>query len=103
MHFLVKASIPVEVGNRKMRDGTLGATTDAILKVAKPEAVYFSDVDGVRTIYTIMNVTDAGDLSPVLEAWYLGVSASVEVRMACTPEDMAKAGPKMPGVVTQFA
>jgi|SRR5215471_2135506 len=103
MHFLIKASIPAEVGNAKQKDGTLGDTTNAILAQAKPEIVFFTGEGGVRTIYTLVNVADSSDITLIQEAWYIGLDASVEVQLACTPEDMAKSAPQLPGIVAKFA
>jgi hypothetical protein len=50
MRFLVKVNIPVEAGNQAARAGKLGSTIQSILADLKPEAVYFTDDNGQRTV-----------------------------------------------------
>jgi hypothetical protein len=42
MRVMLRASIPVEVGNAAIKDGSLPKKTQAILNELKPEAAYFS-------------------------------------------------------------
>jgi hypothetical protein len=102
MRFLIKASIQTKVGNAKTKDDTISKTTQAILNLAKPEAVYFTAADGVRTTYTVVNVRDASELSSILEAWYLGFEANLEVHFACTPDDVAMSAPRIQEIVAKF-
>ena len=101
MRFLLQATVPTEVGNAKVKDGTVSDTLQALLGVAKPEAVFFAD--GIRRTYMIVNVKDAAELSLILEAWHLGFSADVEVNIACTPEDADMASARIPEIVAKFA
>jgi|SRR5215831_8773805 len=106
MHFLVKASIPTEVGNAKVKNGTLPDAVKAVLTYAeakaKPETIFFTAEDGVRTVYALMNVTDTTGISLIEEAWYLAFKAKVDIQLACTPEDAAMAAPMLPALVAKF-
>jgi len=106
MHFLVRASIPTAIGNAKVKDGTLPDATKAVLSSAegkaKPVAIFFTAEDGVRTVYALMDVSDTAGISVIEEAWFLAFSAKVEIQLACTPEDAAKAAPLLPQVIAKF-
>jgi hypothetical protein len=54
MRFLVKVNIPVEAGNQAARAGKLGSTIQSILADLKPEAVYFTDDNGQRTVFSFL-------------------------------------------------
>jgi hypothetical protein len=95
MRFLIKVSIPVEAGNKAIRDGTLGATIGRILNELKPEAAYFTTDGGKRTGFIVLDMKDPHQMVFVAEPWFLAFNASVEYHPAMTPEDLQKAGPDM--------
>jgi len=95
MRFLMKVTIPVEAGNKAIRDGTLGATIGRILNEVKPEAAYFAEVDGQRCGFIIVDMAAVHQMPFVSEPWYLAFNASVEFHPAMTPEDLQKAGPDL--------
>ena len=95
MRFLIKVSIPVEAGNKAIRDGTLGATIGRILNELKPEAAYFAEVDGQRCGFIFVDMQDVSKMPFVSEPWFLAFNASVELHPAMTPEDLQRAGPDM--------
>ena len=61
-----------------MRDGTAGSKLDAILEATKPEAVYFTEQNGLRTAILIVDLPDP--------------EADVEFHIVMTPDDLKKAG-----------
>ena len=95
MRFLIKVSIPIEAGNKAIRDGTLAKTIGRALDELKPEAVYFSAIDGQRTGFIVADMKDAHQMVSVAEPWFLAFNASVEFYPAMTPEDLQRAGPDM--------
>ena len=93
MRMMMRVSIPVETGNAAARAGSLGKTIQQILADLKPEAAYFSEDDGKRTGYVFFDMTDSSQLPAVAEPWFLAFNASLTVRPAMIPQDLAKAEP----------
>ncbi len=92
MRFLLKVNIPVETGNRAVREGTLEKTIQQILGTLKPEASYFVAENGQRCGYLIVNMDSASKIPSMAEPWFLAFNAAVEFQPVMTPEDLQKAG-----------
>ena len=92
MRFLVKVNIPVEAGNRAVKEGTLGKTIQKILAEQKPEAAYFVADNGQRCGYLILNMESASKIPAIAEPWFLALNAAVEMMPAMVLDDLQKAG-----------
>ena len=93
MRIFVKVEIPVETGNALVKNGKLGETIQSILKEQKPEAAYFTEMDGRRTGLLFLNLSDESQIPAIAEPWFLAFKARVEFHPAMVLEDLAKAGP----------
>jgi hypothetical protein len=95
MRFLMKVSIPIESGNKAIRDGTLAKTIRGALEEMKPEAAYFTEIDGQRTGFIVVDIQGNHQIPFYGEPWFLAFNASVEFHPAMTPADLEKAGPDL--------
>ena len=102
MRCLLKISIPVEVGNARIKDGTLPKTIQSILQDQKPEAAYFAEDNGRRTGFVFVNVPEPSDIPRLAEPWFLALDASVEFHPAMTVEDLVKAGPAIEAAARKY-
>jgi hypothetical protein len=102
MRFLVKVNIPVEAGNKAVKDGKLGTIIQSILADQKPEAVYFTDDNGQRTALVFLDLQDASQIPATVEPWMLAFNASIEVHPVMVPEDLAKAGSDFEAAVNKY-
>ena len=93
MRFMITCRIPVERGNELARAGTLGSTIQSIMEELKPEAAYFTDIEGGRGGYIIVNMDDASQIPALAEPLFLGLGATIQVHPVMTPEDLGKAAP----------
>jgi hypothetical protein len=93
MRFMITCSIPVEKGNELAKTDTLDATIHSIMEELKPEAAYFSDIEGGRVGYIVVNIDDVSQIAAVVEPLYLRLGAAIQVHRVMTPEELGRATP----------
>ena len=81
-------SIDPEKGDALIKEGRLGATMAPILEDLQPEAAYFTDVDGTRGGYIVVNMEDASQIPAMTEPLLLGLGATIQMQPVMTPEDL---------------
>jgi hypothetical protein len=91
MRVLIKAKIPHESFNAAVRDGSAGQKTQRILDEMKPEAVYFTEMEGHRTVVMVVDLKEASQIPAYAEPLFLTFNASVSFHPAMTQDDLAKA------------
>jgi len=92
MRILLQISIPHEPFNSFVRDGTVGAKMEQILKATKPETISFTEQDGHRGAVAVVEMSEASQIPALAEPWFLAFNADVKMRIAMTPADLAKSG-----------
>jgi len=88
----MQVKFPIEPFNTYVKDGTAGAKMQKILADLKPEAAYFTEFEGHRGGMIIVNMDNTSQIPALAEPWFLTFHASVELKLAMTPEDLARAG-----------
>ncbi len=91
MRMLMFVKLPVEPFNSMVRDGSAPATMKRILDEIKPEAAYFSSMDGHRGGVIVVNFDHSSDIPRLAEPWFLHFNAEVTFSPAMTPADLARA------------
>ena len=92
MRVILHVTMPVEPFNAFVRDGSAGMKIKKILDEAKPEAAYFTDSDGQRSGWIIVDLADASRIPALAEPWFLTFHAKCELKIAMTAEDLGKSG-----------
>ena len=92
MRMMMQVNFPVKEFNAKVKDGSAGKTLEQILGDIKPEAVYFYEERGERSVILIVDVPKPSALPSLAEPWFLAFNASVHFRIVMSPEDIANAG-----------
>jgi hypothetical protein len=88
---LLQVTIPHEPFNSAVRDGSVSEKTIRILDETKPEAVYFTERNGHRTVVLIIELTEASDIPSMAEPWFLTFNADVEFHPVMTLDDLQRA------------
>ena len=102
MRCLLKVSIPTDVGNDRIADGSLSRTIESILNDLKPEAAYFVAEDGQRTAVLFFDLKDSSDLPGVAEPWFLAFNGTVEVTPAMNLDDLMRAAPGIEKAIKSY-
>jgi hypothetical protein len=92
MRMLLRVKLPLEPFNAAVRDGSIGKKMQRILEDTKPEAVYFTEMDGHRGAIMIVDLKDPSQVPALAEPWFLQFNAECSFHIAMTPDVLAKAG-----------
>jgi hypothetical protein len=88
MRTLMLLQFPLEPFNSLTRSGVVAAKMKAILDDIKPEAAYFTAMEGHRGGVLVVDVKSPSDIPALAEPWFLTFNANVDFRIAMTPEDL---------------
>ena len=92
MRMLLDVTMPHEPFNTLVRQGVVGQKIAAVLDAIKPEAAYFSDHNGQRGCYLVVEVADASKIPSIAEPLFLTFNATINFHPVMTPEDLKKSG-----------
>lgn len=92
MTTLVIARLPNETFNVAVQNGTAGEKINKILEHAKPQSVYFTELDGQRSVVMAIDLKESSEIPAIAEPWFLTFEADVEFHPAMTPDDLKNAG-----------
>ena len=79
MRMMMKVSIPVEAGNRGVKEGMLPKTVMAFVDKMKPEASFFTAEAGKRTALFFFDLADPTMIPSVAEPFFMNLNASIEI------------------------
>jgi hypothetical protein len=85
-------SMPHHTFNAAVKAGVAGAKISKILDAIKPETAFFTEINGRRTGFLTVNLTDATKIPSLCEPWFLTFEADVQLHPAMTPEDLSRTG-----------
>ena len=71
MKMLLTVEIPHEPFNSLVRGGKAGEIIERILEAIKPEAVYFTEEDGMRCGIFLINIQNPSDVPAFAEPLFL--------------------------------
>ena len=90
MRFLVYARIPAEAGNKMFQDPKQGVKNlEQLINKLKPEAAYFSEEWGNRTMIFVLDLPSV-DMMPMISEPLFQMNAKVEFHPAMVLSDLKK-------------
>jgi hypothetical protein len=91
MRTMMFVRIPVEAGNRAIKDGSIAKIFGQFIETFTPEAAYFTTRDGERCGVFVFEMKHPSQMPALAEPFFLGLDARVDYSPAMTVEDL-KAG-----------
>lgn len=91
MRMMLQVTIPVEQGNKALKDGRLAETVQSFIAEHKPEAAYFLANKGMRCAVFYVDLKDTTDIPRITEPFFNNLHASIEATPVMDARDL-KAG-----------
>jgi hypothetical protein len=88
MRVLLTFTIHPDKGDALIKEGRIGETMASVLEELQPEAAYFTDVEGTRGGYLVVNMEDASQVPAMTEPLFLELGATVHMQPVMTTEDL---------------
>ena len=88
MRILLTFSINPEKGDQLIKEGRIGETMGSILEELQPEAAYFTDVEGTRGGFLVVNMEDGSQIPAMTGPLFLELGATVHMQPVMTLEDL---------------
>jgi hypothetical protein len=90
MRTLLKATMDVTASNKAVMDGSLAKTVQSIMDKFKPEASYFTAVDGCRSCLMVFDLKDPSDIPGIAEPLFQSMNAKITLTPVMNAEDLMK-------------
>ena len=90
MRMMLKFTVPVARGNDAFKDGSLAKTLESIMTKLKPEAAYFSPLDGERGGMIFFDLAEPSQIVEVVEPLFLNLHATTELVPVMSGDDLRK-------------
>jgi hypothetical protein len=90
MRMMLKFTVPVEKGNAALSDGSLGRAMEAIMGKLRPEAAYFTTLDGKRGGMIFFDLADPSQIVEAVEPFFLNLDATTELVPVMTGDELRK-------------
>ena len=90
MRMMLRFSLPVEKGNQAFNDGSLGRAMESIMTKLKPEAAYFTPLDGKRSGMLFFDIAEPSQIVEAVEPFFLNLNAAVELVPVMNGDDLRK-------------
>jgi hypothetical protein len=92
MRMLCHVKIPNREFNAFVKDGSVGQKIKRIFEELKPEAVYFTEYEGCRSVIFLADLAEPSDVPKIAEPWFLMFDAEVHFHVVMSPAELEKAG-----------
>jgi hypothetical protein len=90
MRTLLKVTLDVVASNKAIMDGSLPKIMQSTMDKIKPEASYFTAIDGCRSCLMVFDLKDPSDIPMIAEPFFLNMNAKVEFSPVMNAEDLKK-------------
>ncbi len=88
MRMFLKVQMEVESANRAIKDGSLAKIVQDFTEAAKPEGLWFTALEGNRTMVAVFDLASAAHIPPLAEPFFNGLKAKFELTPAMDVADL---------------
>lgn len=88
MRMFLKVQMEVEAANRAIGEGTLPRIVQGFSDLAKPEGIWFTALDGKRTMLAVFDLASPAQIPPLAEPFFAGLNATFELSPAMDAADL---------------
>lgn len=88
MRMLMKVQMDVNASNAAVKSGKLGEIVRSTLERLKPEAAYFTAIDGCRGGFIVFDMKDPSDIPSICEPFFMELGAKIELMPVMTPDEV---------------
>lgn len=92
MQMLMEVEFPNEPFSTLLKKGTAGETIQRVLDEIKPAAAYFSEQEGHRGAFLLVDVPEPSRVPALAEPFFVRFDANVKFRICMTADDLARSG-----------
>ncbi len=90
MRVMATILIPVGAGNKAIQDGSLPKLIQQTAERWKPEATYFTSIDGKRTAIIVFDLPDSSGIPIFAEPFFTVLDAQVTFAPVMNVDDLQK-------------
>jgi hypothetical protein len=90
MRMLLTVALPHEPCNTLIKANKFAPLIKKILDEIKPEAAYFTEMDGRRGALLVVEVSNPSRVPVLAEPFFLNFNAECQFRICMSPEDLGK-------------
>ena len=88
MRMMLKVTMPVEQGNKAIKEGILQRTINNFVEDFRPEACYFVAEGGKRTGIFFFDMKETNQIPSVAESFFLNLNADLQMVPVMNLEDV---------------
>lgn len=88
MRTAIQVLVPVEAGNKAIKDGSLPKTMESFMQKYKPEAAYFFAKDGKRSAFFVIDLASPSDIPAIAESFFMSLNAEIVMTPAMNADDL---------------
>jgi hypothetical protein len=85
----LKVQLEVDAASRAIKDGTLPKIVQGFVEAARPEGIWFTALDGKRTIVAVFDLESPAKIPSLAEPFFAGLSATFDLSPAMDAADLA--------------
>jgi hypothetical protein len=96
MRMVMTMQMDTEAASRAIQDGRMGKVMDSMMERFRPEAVYYTTRDGMRTAYVFFDLDEPARMIEMAEPLFESLKAKIDFAPAMTADDVRQGIGRLP-------